>query len=125
MNKQDTLFKYVRKIGIAHFDNEKDFYNRKLICDNGLKYRLSNKNQETIKVGQNVFIAKPIHTLKNYPKQFEIHEVILPPCSFYFDILKNAKNEKERRMIIQKAYEDRTGHYFPSRSNKSFLVFVA
>jgi hypothetical protein len=125
MKKEDTLFKYVQKIGVAHFDNEKDFYNRTLICDNGLKYRLSIKNQDTIKVGQNVFLAKPIPTLKNYPKQFEIHEVILPPSSFYFDILKNAKNEKERRMIIQKAYQDRTGHYFPSRGNKSFLVFVA
>lgn len=43
----------------------------------------------------------------------------------FLNNLKNAKNEKERRMIIQKAYQDRSGHYFPKRGNKSFLVFIA
>ena len=123
MKKEDTLFKYVKKIGIAYFDNEeKNFYDRKLICDNGSLYQI---NRKINKVGQSVFIAKPVQVLKHQPKKFVIHEVILPANVLYFNMLKNAKTPKERRLIIKEAYQDIYAGHFPILGNygtKSFLI---
>lgn len=123
MKKEDTLFKYVKKIGSAYFDNEeKNFYDRKLICDNGSLYKINNN---IIKVGQRVFIAKPVQVIKHQPKKFVIHEVILPANSLYFNMLQKSKDPKESRLIIKKAYQDiYAGHLHISGSSgvKSFII---
>lgn len=106
MNYNDTLAKYVRKVCNATISTPSVVYKTMFIGDNGQKFEVRNFNESPSKVGDTIYIAKPISVLKHEPKQFEIHEVIVPVPLYIYLAIEKEKDSKKKRQMVQAAYAE-------------------
>lgn len=105
MNYNDTLAKYVRKVCIATIDTPTRVFGTIFTGDNGQRFEVRDYHSDDLKVGDKMFIAKPIPVLKHAPKLYEIHEVIVPVARWDFTLIEKQTDTKKKRLMLQDVYQ--------------------
>lgn len=116
MNHNDALAKYVRSVCFASIDTPRIQYGTIFIGENGQKFKQHSYYDNPLKIGDTVFIAKPIPVLKNMPKRYEIHEIIVPIPRWKLTMIENEKDSKKRRLMIQDTYQTDVSIQFKHRA---------
>lgn len=116
MNHNDTLAKYVRSVCFASIDTPSIQHGTIFIGENGQKFKRHSYYDDPLKIGDTVFIAKPIAVLKNMPKRYEIHEIIVPIPRWTFTMIEKEKDSKKRRLMIKDTYQTNVSIQFKHRA---------
>lgn len=116
MNYNDTLAKYVRRVCLASIDTSSIQYGTIFIGENGQKFKQHSYYDDPLKIGDTVFIAKPIPVFKNMPKQYEIHEIVVPIPRWKLTMIENEKDSKNRRLMIKDTYQTNVSIQFKHRA---------
>lgn len=115
MDRNVTLAKYVRKVCNATIDTPTRIYNTVFIGDNGQRFKVRDYHSDDVKVGDTIFIAKPIPVLKHAPKLYEIHEIIVPVSNWDFSYIEKQTDTKKKRMMLNDLYQKNQSVHFKHR----------
>lgn len=125
MDYNDTLAKYVRKVCVATINTPKRAFDTVFTGDNGQRFQVRNYYSDDLKVGDTVFIAKPIPVLKHQPKMYDIHEIIVPVARWDYQLILKQSDTKKKRMMLSDVYQRNQSVNFKHRGLETLpLVLI-
>jgi hypothetical protein len=96
--------KYVKFVGVA-FNNRKT---REILTINGEAFAFKYPSSNDFKVGDVVYLAKRIPTVKGQPQKWEVHQIVLPELYWWYEY-NERRTPKEKRV---KPYEPMANYWF-------------
>lgn len=98
MNKEMTVAKYVKKVTMLSAPRKTKFQPSTSV--EGFNFDFKRIDTRDLKVGDVVFIAKLVPTLKSEPFLWSIHQIKLPVSRYYFDRYTNETSSKAKRLLL-------------------------